>query len=481
MQNSKVWIAGKWVDAESGKTFAVYSPSTGEELGRVPLCGDADVDKAVKAAVDAFPAWARTLQSERSKIVARLAGAIREHAEEFVMLEVNEHGTPVQVARNMVAHGADHGDYTIAISRALMGQVIPAIPDTLSYLQRVPIGVCSVITPWNVPFLMMVSTIAPTIAVGNTCILKPASINSLIAVKFAEIVEKIGLPPGVVNLVTGPGGSVGKALASHPGVDLVRFTGSSDTGKEIMSYASSTVKKVVLELGGNNPVIVFDDADVDKAAKSHAPRHFGNTAQNCSTPGRYYVHEKVYDEFVEKFVGEVKKIVVGDPRDEKTTMGPMTNKQQMERVEYLIKTAREEGAHIVVGGGRATTPPLDKGNFLMPTVAVDVTHDMTIAREEIFGPAACILKFSDKDDIIALANDTTFGLCAVVWTKDMAKGLRCINELRVDSVYLNMPRTMAAELPWGGNIKESGVGKSDSMCGMEELTELKQVCISYSK
>jgi acyl-CoA reductase-like NAD-dependent aldehyde dehydrogenase len=479
MESHKMWIGGQWVDAESGETFAVLNPATEEEIGRVPLGGKADVDKAVAAAVKAFSAWSKMLPSERAKIVNRIAGAIRGNADELVSLEIREHGTPLQLARNFVASAVDLTEYTASISRALMGQVIPAFPNALSYLQRVPVGVCALITPWNVPFLMMTAMLAPALSAGNTCVLKPASINSLLGVKFAEILEEVGLPPGAVNLVTGPGGTVGKALASHPGVDLVRFTGSSETGKAIMSAAGQTVKKVVMELGGNNPIIVLEDADVEAAASQHAQRHFGNCAQNCSTPGRYYVHEKVYDQFVDRFVSEVKKIVVGDPRDEKTMMGPMANPQQRDKVEYYIRSALQEGARIALGGQRPTAPPLDKGYFLMPTVVVDVTHDMTIAREEIFGPAACILKFSSEEDVITMANDTPYGLCAGVWTRNMAKGMRFVNELHADSVYLNMPRTLASELPWGGNVKESGIGKDGSMCGLEELTDLKLVCMAY--
>jgi acyl-CoA reductase-like NAD-dependent aldehyde dehydrogenase len=243
-----------------------------------------------------------------------------------------------------------------------------------------------------------------------------------------------------------------------------------------MRVAAATTKKVIMELGGNNPVIVCEDADVVAAATQQAQRHFGNTAQNCSTPGRYYVHEKLYDRFVDTFAEQVKKIVVGDPADEKTAMGPMANKQQMNKVEYYIESAIKEGARIVCGGKRAA----EKGYFLQPTVIADVTHDMTIAREEIFGPAAVILKFSSEEEVIRLANDSEYGLVAGIWTKDMAKALRFTEELRVDSVYINMPRTMATEMTWGGNVKESGVGKSGNMCGLEEFTDLKMVCINYA-
>jgi betaine-aldehyde dehydrogenase len=476
VKSQKMFINGAWVDAISGKTLPVVSPSTEEVIGQAALGGPEDVDRAVKAAVDAFPAWARMVQSERSRIIGKMGPAIRKYAEELIQLEIQEHGTPVMMARGFAAAGADNADYTVALSRAMLGQVFPSLPNVRSYLQRVPIGVCAVITPWNVPLMMMIDMVEPALVTGNTVVLKPASVNSLIGVKFAEMIESIGLPPGVFNLVTGPRGSVGDALAGHRGVDLIRFTGSSETGKEIMRVAAGTTKKVIMELGGNNPVIVCEDADVVAAATQQAQRHFGNTAQNCSTPGRYYVHEKVYRQFVDTFVEQVKKIVVGDPADEKTTMGPMANKQQMEKVEYYIASAVKEGARIVCGGKRAAA----KGYYLQPTVIADVTHDMTVAKEEIFGPAAAILKFSSEEEAIKLANDSEYGLVAGVWTKDMAKALRFTEELRVDSVYINMPRTMATEMTWGGNVKESGVGKSGNMCGLEEFTDLKMVCINYA-
>ena len=476
MNKYKLFIGGKWVDAESGETFPVLNPATEEVIGEAALGGPADVDKAVRAAMAAFPAWSSLLQSERAKVVYRMGAAIREAAEELALLEVREHGTPINMARGFVAAGADGAEYHVSISRALSGQVLNSLPNATVYLKRVPIGVCAVIAPWNVPLMMMIAMVTPALVTGNTVVLKPASVNSLLAVRFTELLEKIGLPPGVVNLVTGPGGSVGEALAAHPGVDMIRFTGSSETGKEIMRVASQTAKKCVMELGGNNPVIVCEDADVVTAATWQAQRHYGNTAQNCSTPGRFYVHEKVYDQFVEAFVCQVEKIVVGDPEDENTMMGPMANKQQMEKVEAYIQSAIDEGARIAVGGKRVA----GKGYFLEPTVVVDVTHDMTIAREEIFGPAAAILRFSSEDEAIDLANDSEYGLVAGVWTKDVAKALRFTDRLRVDSVYINMPRIMASELPWGGNVKQSGVGKDGSVCGLEEFTDLKMVVINQA-
>ena len=262
MADDKMLIGGEWVGAVSGKTFPVFNPSNGEILGHAPLGGEVDVDRAVKAAMKAFPSWSAKLPSERAKLINRMAIALRENAEELIALEVNEHGTPVQTARGLVAYGVEVTEYISSISKAVMGEVIPAIPNTLSYLQRVPMGVCAAITPWNLPFLMMVESIMPALATGNTCVLKPANINSLIAIKFVEILEKADIPTGIVNLVTGHGSSVGHALSRHPDVDIVRFTGSTETGKAIMAAGSQSVKKVIAELGGNNPVIIYDDADL---------------------------------------------------------------------------------------------------------------------------------------------------------------------------------------------------------------------------
>ena len=249
-----MYINGEWVDAESAKTMDILNPSTGELLGKVPLAGKGDVDKAVKAAQDALHGWSKMIQADRVRALYRFATALRNHSEELVSLEVNEHGTPLMLARGFAMASADMVEYAAQISRGLMGQVLPqSLPNTVGYLQRVPIGVCAVITPWNVPLMMMISMVAPALATGNTCVLKPASVNSLLGVKFAEIFAEAEFPKGVMNLVTGPGGSVGDALSTHPGVDMVRFTGASETGKVILSAASQTVKKCVMELGGNNP------------------------------------------------------------------------------------------------------------------------------------------------------------------------------------------------------------------------------------
>ena len=408
MKQYKMWIAGKWVDAESGKTYPVFNPATEAEIAQVPLGGKADVDKAVEAARKAFPIWSKKPQAERSEIAMKIAAILRENVKELGRIDTLEHGTPTKMAAFMA--GAKFQDFEWAAynARSLMGHTVPQSSDMLVYLQHEPIGVVALITPWNFPLSMILVKLAPALTLGNTVIIKPPSIESLSALKLAEILEKLELPPGTVNVVTGPGSTVGEALASHRGVDMVSFTGSCETGKAIMNLASQTVKRLHLELGGKNPVIILDDADINAAAGAMAPFQFLNSGQICACPGRFYVHEKVYDEFIEKFLAATKKLVVGDPNDEKTDMGPLVSAEHRDRVEGYIKSGIDEGAKVILGGKRPTTPPMNKGYYVVPTIFTNVTQKMKIGREEIFGPVAVIMeKFSSDDKVIEMANDTT--------------------------------------------------------------------------
>jgi betaine-aldehyde dehydrogenase len=471
-----MWIGGKRVDADSGKTYAIVNPATEQEIAEVPLAGDSDVNKAVEAARRAFPVWSNQTQAERSKILRQIAQAIRENIPELVRLDVLEHGTPEKVSTQITTFACELAEFAAAASRTLMGHHIPAYPNTISYLKREPVGVCGIITPWNVPLMMVVAKMAPALAVGNTCVIKPPSITPLAALKLMELLEKVNLPAGAVNLITGPGSSVGTAIASHPDVDLIGMTGSSETGKAIMAAASQTVKRLVLELGGKNPAIVLEDADLDHAAQVLAHQQFKNTGMTCGSPGRIYVHEKAHDAFMEKFVNRAKQVVVGSPLDEKTTMGPVVSAEHRAKVEYYIKCGIEEGAKLVLGGERPKNPPLNKGYYVVPTVFTNVTHEMKIAREEIFGPVACILRFSSEQDVIKKANDSRYGLCGSVFTRNMTKGVRLGNQMRVGSFWVNQHNYLATEFPWGG-IKESGTGKESGVFGMLEFTELKMMCL----
>jgi acyl-CoA reductase-like NAD-dependent aldehyde dehydrogenase len=477
MQDYKMLIGGGFADAESGKTFVTVNPATGEEYARVPLADKKDVDKAVKAARAAFPAWSRLKQSERSAALNKVAAAIRENAHELALCEVMEHGTPYNDAFGVVMGAAEKFDYNASVAQALLGVHIPMPLGMTSYFKREPFGVVALIIPWNFPIIMMAVKASMALAVGNTCVIKPPSINSATDLKFAEVIQKAGLPAGVVNVITGPGSSVGEALASHPDVDLIGFTGSSETGKDVLKYASATVKKCVMELGGNNPVVIMPDADLDAAVKVLGFRQYNNSGQHCSGPGRYYVHEKVYDAFLQKLAAFAKGVTVGDPADKSTFMGPVVSKSHQEKVEGYIKGAVKDGAKLYFQ--QEKTAYHKKGYFVMPTIVSDVTHDMAIAREEVFGPVAVVLKYSDKDDILALCNDSPYGLCAHLWSADIRKLLKMSEELRVGSVFINC-QTLTNEQSWGTSVKESGLGKEGGMLGLAEFTELKMVTIDYT-
>lgn len=480
MQNYKMWIGGKWVEAESGKTYTVYNPSTEEEIARVPLGGKADVDKAVAAARKAFPLWWGKTQAERSRIVSQIADAMVANAKEIAEIDALDHGMPISTIRSMALTFAEQVQYAAETSRALMGELIPLRNESLNFLRREPRGVCALITPWNVPLMMITNKLGAALATGNACVVKPPSVNSLEALKLAEILEKLDLPPGTVNIVTGPGGAVGESLASHPGVNYISFTGSSETGKRIMELASRNVTPVHLELGGKNPVIVLEDANLDSAVSTSLFASFFNTSMVCASPGRYYIHEKLYDKFLEKFVAAAKKIVVGDAMDEKTVMGPVVSAEHRDRVEGYIKKGIEEGAKLVLGGKRPTEPPLDKGYFVMPTVFTGVKQNMTIAREEIFGPVVCFMDpFTDEDEVIKLANDNDFGLSGSVWTSNTVKWMKFAKEMQVGTCWVNDHLSIFPDVPWGG-CKASGFGKESSVSGLNEYTWLKLINVELS-
>jgi acyl-CoA reductase-like NAD-dependent aldehyde dehydrogenase len=470
-----MWIGGKWVGAESGKTYPVFNPATEEEIAQVPLGDKTDVDKAVVAARAAFPLWSEKPQAERSQIAMKIAALLRENAKELGRIDTLDHGTPTLRAATKAAGTAEWFEWAAYNARSLMGNTVPSGPNELAYLRREPIGVVALITPWNLPLLMIIQKLAPALTLGNTCIIKPPSIDSLSALKLAELLDTLGLPPGTVNVITGPGGTVGEALASHRGVDMIAFTGSCETGKAIMALASHNVKRLQLELGGKNPVIILDDADVSTAVSAMMMFQFANSGQICAAPGRFFVHEKVYDEFLEKVTAAAKKMVVGAPTDEKTQMGPLVSAEHRDKVEGYIKSGIDEGAKLILGGIRPVTPPMDKGYYVMPTIFTDVSQTMRIAREEIFGPVVCIMeKFNSDDKVIEMANDTTFGLTSYVWTRDNARAMRFAHKIAAGTVVLNNAGSGGAELPWGG-YKESGIGKEGSLYGLYEYTNLKRI------
>jgi len=471
----KMWIGGKWLEAESSRTYPVFNPATEAEIAQVPLGGQSDVDKAVAATRKAFPVWSEKPQSERSQIALKIAALLRDNAEELGRLDTIDHGSPSLRAASQAARTSQWFEWAAYNTRSLMGNTVPLNSNELAYLQREPIGVVALITPWNLPLVMIIQKLAPALTLGNTCIIKPPSIDSLQALKLAELLDTLGLPPGTVNVITGPGGIVGSALASHRGVDMIAFTGSCETGKEIMALASKNVKHLQLELGGKNPVIILDDADVSAAVNGMMMFQFANSGQICAAPGRFYVHEKVYDEFLEKVAAVAKKMVVGDPLDEKTQMGPLVSAEHRDKVEGYIKSGIDQGARLIMGGKRPTAVPMNKGYYVLPTILTEITQHMTIAREEIFGPVVCVMeKFNSDDKAIEMANDNTFGLTAYIWTKDTARAMRFANKIQAGTIVLNNAGSGGPELPWGG-YKESGIGKEGSLFGLYEYTNLKRI------
>lgn len=470
--NMKMWIDGNWVDAESGKTFATLNVTTGEALGTAPLADKADVDKAVAAARKAFPAWAEKPPTQRSAIVGRIADQIRKHAGEMAHLDALEHGLPEHIAIGPTMGAAGNFEQAAAYSRHLEGHAIPSNNDRIYCLERVPVGVCALITPWNMPFFLMAQKVALSIASGNTCVLKVPSINALTSLKFAEILAEVdGLPAGVVNIITGPGGTIGNYMASHPDVDCVGFTGSTETGVAIMQAAAPTLKKLVMELGGKNPAIIFPDASLDHAVEVLAHHQFHNCGQACGSPGRYYVHESVFDAFLEKYLAHAKHLVVGDPTDPKTNMGPLVSRDHFNKVSMYIQSGVDEGATLVLDGRNYDA------NFIGPTVFTNATPDMKIYREEIFGPVAVMTTWNDEDEVMRLANDNTYGLTASIWTKNIAHALKLGKKLTVGTFSVNSHNFIAAEAPWGG-VRQSGVGgKEGGYQGLLEFTEQKMITI----
>jgi acyl-CoA reductase-like NAD-dependent aldehyde dehydrogenase len=468
----KMWIGGEWVDAESGKTFSTVNVTTGEALGTVPLADKADVDKAVAAARKAFPIWSDLPPTRRSAIVAAIGDAIKRHAKDLAHLDALEHGLPEHIAIGPTMGAAGNFEQAAAYSRHLEGHAIPSMGDRMYSLERVPVGVCALITPWNMPFFLMAQKVALSLAAGNTCVLKVPSINAITSIKLAELIAEVeALPKGAVNIITGPGGTIGTYMASHPDVDCVGFTGSTETGVSIMQAAAPTLKKLVMELGGKNPAIIFPDANLDRAVEILAHHQFHNCGQACGSPGRYYVHESVYDAFLEKYLAHAKHLVVGDPLDPKTAMGPLVSKEHYNKVMSYIESGVKEGATLILDGR------LNKGNFIGPTVFVDVTPDMKIYREEIFGPVAVMMKWSDEDAVMALANDNTFGLTASIWTNNIAHALKLGKKLTVGTFSVNSHNFIAAEAPWGG-VRQSGVGgKEGGYQGVLEYTEQKMITI----
>ncbi len=473
-------IDGKLVAAASGEQMEVVNPANGEVVGRAPRCGPAEIDKAVAAARRAAPAWAALSIPARGKLLVKLAAAIAAHREEWARLETRQYGGPLWKTTSFdLPFASELLEYYAGVARGMTGMTLPVGPTAASMTVREPLGVVGLITPWNFPLVTVLAKLAPALITGNACVVKPPSCAPLTALKLGELTIEVGLPPGVVNIVTGPGASAGEALVKHPGVDKIAFTGDSATGKRIMTLAGGTVKPVAMELGGKNALIVMDDADLDATVEGAVWSSFFNSGQNCASVGRFLVQESVYEEFAAKFVAAAKKITVGDPLDMATMMGPLAYRGHRDNVERYIAMAKKSGAKLLLGGERPTAPPLDKGFYVTPTIFGDCDNRMEFMREEIFGPVVGLIRFKTADEAVALANDTRYGLCASVWTRDLRNGLVMAGQIKVGTVWLNQHLSIVFEAPWGG-CKESGFGKENSTLALEEYTMIKNVWIDLA-
>jgi betaine-aldehyde dehydrogenase len=474
----KMFINGAFVDAESGKTRDILNPATGEIIATVPEADAADVEKAVQAARDAFDKgpWRTMTALDRQKLLLKVSQLMRERFDEFVEMEVRDNGKPRREAEFDVDDSANCFEFYAGLATKIHGETMTVPANSFSYVLREPIGVCAQIVPWNYPLLMGVWKFAPALAAGNCVVLKPSEFTPLNTLKLAEVFHDAGIPDGVVNIVTGEGATAGNALISNPLVDKIAFTGGTKTGKHIGAIAASNLKKVTLELGGKNPVIVFDDANMDLAVDWGVFAAFANSGQVCTAGSRILVHEKIYKKYVERFIETAKKIVVGNGLTEGVTMGPLVSAQHRDKVEAYIAIGKKE-AKLALGGDRPTGGDCDKGFFVNPTIFTNVQPTDRIAKEEIFGPVVAILKFSTEEEAIAIANDTEYGLGFGIFTNDLTRTHRVMPQIRAGIGWVNYYHPTFNEMPWGG-YKQSGTGRELGLYGIEGYLEVKQVNIN---
>ncbi len=473
-------INGEWRDATGGRTMPVINPATEAVIAEVASATPEDVDAAVAAARAAFNGpWGKMSARERGRLIWKLGERIMERVDEIARLETLHNGKPITESRHVeIPAAAECFQYFAGWADKIHGETVPVKGPQLVYTRREPLGVVAAIVPWNFPLLLASWKVAPALATGNTVILKPASQTPLTAIALGELAVDVGFPPGVINIITGSGATVGQAIVEHPGIDKVAFTGDTSTGKGIMRSAADTLKHITLELGGKSPNIVFADADLDAALRGATVGIFYGKGEVCAAGSRLLVDRAIKDEFIDKLAARTKKMVAGDPLDPKTRLGAIASKSQLERVLKYVDIAKSEGG-VLVAGGHRTDIGTGKGYFMQPTVFADVTPDMTIAREEIFGPVLATIEFADVEEAIARANDSVYGLAAAVWTRDVKKAHYVASKLQAGTVWINTYNVYDTAAAFGG-YKQSGFGREMSVHALDYYTQVKTVWVDLS-
>ncbi len=466
LARNKCYVDGQWIGEPR---MPVTNKATGDIMARVPELGEAETRAAIEAADRAFPKWSKMLAKERSKRIRKWFDLMMEHADELALLMTNEQGKPLAEAKGEIVYAAGFIEFFAEEAKRVYGETIPTFKaDARVVAIKQPIGVVAAITPWNFPAAMITRKVAPALAVGCTVVCKPASETPLTALALAELADRAGIPKGVFNVITGKASVIGKELTSNPLVRMLTFTGSTEIGRVLMAQCAPTIKKLGLELGGNAPFIVFDDADLDKAVQGAMASKYRNAGQTCVCANRLYVQDAVYDRFAEKLAAEVRKMKVGAGTEEGVSTGPLINKAAIEKVEEHVADALAHGAKVIVGGKRHARA----GNFYEPTILADVTAQMLVAREETFGPVAPLFRFKTEEEVIAQANDTPFGLAAYFYSRDIGRVWRVAEALECGIIGINEGIISNEVAPFGG-VKQSGLGREGSHHGVEEFLEIK--------
>jgi acyl-CoA reductase-like NAD-dependent aldehyde dehydrogenase len=474
----QLFIDGRFVDAESGETLATLNPHDNSVIAEVAMAGKADIDKAVAAATRAFPAWGRMAAADRGRILLRLADLIEANSEELARLESLDTGHPLRDSRALdVPRTAACFRYFGGMADKFQGDVVPVETGFLNYLLREPVGVVGQVVPWNFPLMFTSWKMAPALAAGNTIVMKPAEITPLTSLKIAELMSEAGLPDGVVNIVPGLGAVAGQYIAEHEGIAKVAFTGSTATGRRIVQASAGNLKKVQLELGGKGANIVFDDANLTAAVNGSAWAIFHNQGQACIAGSRLMLHERIADEFLDKFAALAKSIRLGNPMDAATEMGPLTSSLHRDRVLGYVDIAREQHGTVVAGGKAPSAPELARGCYVEPTIVKARRHTDRIAQEEVFGPFVTVLTFKDDAEALQIANSTAYGLGSGLWTSNLQRAHRVARELHAGMVWINSYKRVNPGSPFGG-VGQSGYGREMGFDAMREYTQVKSVWVN---